>query len=80
MQAMADASGLPVDTVETSEGAALGAAYLAGLAVGFWSGPEDLRARRKGDNRFEPTMDAQAAAERRKRWKSAVERTRGWVE
>jgi glycerol kinase len=80
MQFQADVLGVPVVRPRTTETTALGAAYLAGLAVGFWSGTEDLRAKRKGDNRFEPTMNAGEAAERRKRWKRAVERSRGWVE
>jgi len=80
MQFQADVLGVPVVRPRVTETTALGAAYLAGLAVGFWAGPEDLRAKRRGDNRFEPTMDAAEAAERRKLWKRAVERSRGWVE
>ena len=80
MQFQADVLGVPVVRPRVTETTALGAAYLAGLAVGFWSGPEDLQARRKGDNWFGPTMKAEVAAERRKMWKRAVERSRGWVE
>ena len=62
-----------------TETTALGAAYLAGLAVGFWSGPEELRAGRAGDSRFEPRMAAGERAARRAKWKQAVDRSKGWT-
>jgi glycerol kinase len=80
MQFQADVLGVTVVRPRVTETTALGAAYLAGLAVGFWAGPEDLRAKRKGDVRFEPLMPAEEAAERRRLWRRAVERSRGWVE
>ncbi len=80
MQFQADVLGVPVVRPRVTETTALGAAYLAGLAVGFWAGPEDLRAKRKGDVRFEPTMAGEEAGRRRRLWKKAVERSRGWVE
>ena len=79
MQFQADILGVPVVRPQVTETTALGAAYLAGLAVGFWGGPEDLRAKREGDRRFEPRMDAGERAERRKTWQRAVERTRSWT-
>ena len=78
MQFQADVLGVPVVRPRMTETTALGAAYLAGLAVGFWSNPEALRAERKGDVRFEPKMSAGERAERRGRWQKAVERAKGW--
>jgi glycerol kinase len=80
MQIQADALGVPVLRPRVTETTALGAAYLAGLAVGFWSGAEELRAQRRSDVRFEPKMGADERAERRSRWKRAVDRARNWSE
>jgi glycerol kinase len=79
MQFQADVLGVPVVRPQVTETTALGAAYLAGLATGFWAGPEELRAKRQGDKRFEPKMDAGERAERRGRWQKAVERAKGWT-
>jgi glycerol kinase len=79
MQFQADVLGVSVVRPKVTETTALGAAYLAGLAVGFWGGPEDLRAKRN-DMRFEPTMDATEAAGRRALWHRAVERSKNWTE
>jgi glycerol kinase len=78
MQFQADILGVPVVRPRVTETTALGAAYLAGLAVGFWPGPDALRAERKGDVRFEPMMTAGERAERRSRWQKAVERAKEW--
>jgi glycerol kinase len=78
MQFQADVLGVPVVRPQVTETTALGAAYLAGLARGFWAGPEDLRAKRRGDVRFEPKMAANERAERRGQWSRAVERSKGW--
>jgi glycerol kinase len=78
MQFQADVLGVPVVRPRVTETTALGAAYLAGLAVGFWPGPDALRAERKGDVRFEPKMSAGERAERRARWQKAVERAKEW--
>ena len=80
MQFQADVLGVPVVRPQVTETTALGAAYLAGLATGFWAGPEELRAKRQNDARFEPGMDASERAERRGRWQRAVERAKGWSE
>ena len=80
MQFQADVLGVPVVRPRVTETTALGAAYLAGLAAGVWPGPEELRARRGGDVRFEPRMDAAERAELRARWHRAVERAKGWNE
>ena len=62
-----------------TETTALGAAYLAGLATGFWPSPHALRVDRNGDVRFEPKMEAGERAERRARWQKAVERAKAWT-
>jgi glycerol kinase len=78
MQFQADVLGVPVVRPLVTETTALGAAYLAGLATGFWANPEELRAKRQGGARFEPRMDAAERAGRRGRWQRAVERAKGW--
>jgi len=78
MQFQADLLDVPVIRPRVTETTALGAAYLAGLAVGFWSGESELCAQRQNDVRFEPTLAAADVAARRSRWKEAVERSRGW--
>ncbi len=78
MQFQADVLGVPVVRPQVTETTALGAAYLAGLATGFWAGPEELRAKRQDDVSFEPKMDAAERAERRGRWQRAVELAKGW--
>jgi glycerol kinase len=79
MQFQADVLSVPVVRPQVTETTALGAAYLAGLATGFWAGPEELRAKRQGDKRFEPKMEASDRAERRGLWKKAVERAKAWA-
>jgi glycerol kinase len=80
MQFQADLLGVPVVRPQVTETTALGAAYLAGLAAGFWAGPEHLRTSRAGDVRFEPKMDSAERAERLGRWNRAVDRAKGWTE
>jgi glycerol kinase len=80
MQFQADVLGVPVVRPQVTETTALGAAYLAGLATSFWANPEELRARRQGDVRFEPKMEPAARAERRGQWQRAVERAKNWTE
>jgi glycerol kinase len=80
MQFQADVLGVPVVRPHVTETTALGAAYLAGLATGFWAGPGALRAKREGDVQFEPQMNAAERAERRARWQRAVERSKGWAQ
>ncbi len=78
MQFQADVLGVPVVRPRVTETTGLGAAYLAGLAVGFWPSPEALRAQREGDVRFEPKMTAPERAGRRAQWQRAVERAKAW--
>ncbi|MBS1676088.1 MAG: glycerol kinase GlpK [Actinobacteria bacterium] len=80
MQLQADVLGVPVVRPSVTETTALGAAYAAGLAAGFWAGTDELRERWAEDRRWEPRM-AEADRERQYRqWKKAVERTFDWVE
>jgi glycerol kinase len=80
MQFQADVLGVPVVRPQVTETTALGAAYLAGLATGFWAGPDELRIKRQNDVRFEPKMGAAERAERRGQWSRAVERAKNWTE
>ena len=80
MQFQADLLGVPVIRPAVSETTALGAAYLAGLAVGFWDSPEEIRKLRAADTRFEPHPDQKKIDAGRERWKRAVQRSRNWHE
>ncbi|MFC5930807.1 glycerol kinase [Cryobacterium melibiosiphilum] len=80
MQFQADIIGVPVVRPVVAETTALGAAYAAGLAVGFWSGLDDLRANWQEDARWEPTMDPEEAARLLRNWKKAVTKTLDWVD
>jgi glycerol kinase len=77
MQFQADLLGAPVVRPAVTETTALGAAYLAGLAVGFW--PADLRFVDGKDRRFEPQMPASQTRILRERWNEAVARSKGWL-
>ncbi len=79
MQMQADFLGVPVVRPRVTETTALGAAYLAGLATGFWSDADELTAQWAVDRRFEPVLGADARAAKRSRWRQAVERAKGWV-
>jgi len=78
MQFQADVLGVPVLRPRVTETTALGAAYLAGLAVDFWASPDELRTQRQDDVAFLPKMDAAERVERREQWRRAVERAREW--
>jgi glycerol kinase len=80
MQFQADILGVPVVRPRVTETTALGAAYLAGLAVGFWQTPDELRAKRDDDVRFEPKMNKTEVEARRARWQRAVDRSKNWTE
>jgi glycerol kinase len=69
---------VPVSRPAVTETTALGAAYLAGLATGVWSGTDDLASHWRLDRCFEPSAPADAVARRRERWREAVERAKGW--
>jgi glycerol kinase len=79
MQFQADLLGVPVVRPRVHETTALGAAYLAGLAVGYWKDPGDVKANWQVDRIFEPSMSRAQAAEMRSRWEKAVERAKAWA-
>lgn len=80
MQLQADVLGVPVVRSTIKETTALGAAYAAGLATGFWEGLDALRANWGGERTFEPAWDKARREEGYKGWKRAVERAKNWVE
>jgi glycerol kinase len=78
MQIQADLLGVPVVRPAITETTALGAAYLAGLAVGYWQSTDDITGQWRVDRRFEPRMQAEKASALRARWSEAVSRSKGW--
>jgi glycerol kinase len=80
MQFQSDILGVPVVRPQVAETTALGAAYAAGLAVGFWANVEDLRTNWAKDKEWKPQMDATLRDKEYKNWKKAVTRTFDWVE
>lgn len=80
MQFQADILGVPVIRPKVIETTALGAAYAAGIAVGFWDGEEDVTANWEEDKRWEPSMDEKEVERQYRNWKKAVERTLNWVD
>jgi glycerol kinase len=79
MQLQADLLGLPIERSAITETTALGAAFLAGLAVGVWDDLHELKNLRKVDRVFRPAMAANARAEVRRGWKRAVQRALDWA-
>ncbi|HET7088270.1 MAG TPA: glycerol kinase GlpK [Anaerolineae bacterium] len=80
MQFQADLLGVPVIRPTVAETTALGAAYAAGLAVGFWRNVEDLRANWAKDKEWQPKMDVEHREKLHKGWLKAVTRTFDWAE
>src|SRR5205807_708101 len=80
MQFQADILGVPVIRPVVAETTALGSAYAAGLATGFWESLEDTRRNWAMDKTWEPSMDASRRDELYRNWKRAVERTFDWIE
>lgn len=78
MQFQADILQAPVVRPKIIETTALGAAYLAGLAVGFWDSPEEIQTVWQAERVFEPQMPQAEVASRRRRWKAALERAKNW--
>jgi glycerol kinase len=70
--------GVPVIRPKVTETTALGAAYAAGLAVGFWEGLDELRERWAEDKRWEPQMSDEDREAQHRQWKKAVQRTLDW--
>jgi glycerol kinase len=80
MQFQADILGVPVVIQTTTETTALGAAYLAGLAVGFWKDQQQIAANYRVKRKFIPRMSSEQRESLYRKWKMAVERARGWVQ
>jgi len=79
MQFQADILNVPVERPKVNETTALGAAYLAGLAVGYWGSMEQIESQWQLDRKFVPNMDEKEREELYKGWKKAVERAKGWM-
>jgi glycerol kinase len=80
MQFQADILGVPVIRPKVAETTALGAAYAAGIAVGFWSGEQDVIDNWTEDKRWEPSMDPTERDRQYRLWKKAVTKTFDWVD
>ena len=80
MQFQSDILDVSVIRPKVSETTALGAAYAAGLAVGFWAGLEDLKQNWSIDKTWQPAMDKTNREIYYRQWKKSVERTFNWVE
>ncbi len=80
MQFQADILAVPVIRPVVSETTALGAAYAAGLAVGFWSSEQEIRAHWAADRQWNPEMDPQQREDLYTQWRKAVARTLNWVD
>ena len=79
MQFQADVLGIPVERPVVAETTALGAAYLAGISTGFWSGTDEVARAWKLDRRFEPAMSEDQRESLYHGWQEAVRRVRGWA-
>jgi glycerol kinase len=80
MQMQADILGVPVSRPKVAETTALGAAYAAGLAVGFWQNTDELRENWNEDERWQPSWSQEQREQGYGKWKKAVERTLDWVD
>ena len=80
MQFQSDLLGVPVVRPQTLETTALGVAYLAGLAVGFWKDRDDIAHQWQVDKKFTPSMPANEVATLKQSWKKALSRSKAWVD
>ena len=80
MQFQADLLGVPVVRPAVSETTALGAAYLAGLATGYWKDTAEIAEQWRTQRRFEPAMKPEVRAKLQAGWTRALERSKGWEE
>jgi glycerol kinase len=78
MQFQSDLLGIPVERPAVLETTAQGAAYLAGLATGFWGSVEEIAQTRPKSQVFKPQMDPAKAQRLYAKWQNAVERAKGW--
>jgi glycerol kinase len=79
MQFQADILGVPVEVPKINETTALGAAYLAGLAIGFWNSREELASHWQLAHRYEPKLPSSERVRLYQQWQKAVERAKGWA-
>jgi glycerol kinase len=79
MQFQADILNSAVIRPRIIETTAMGAAYLAGLATGFWGNIDELKKQWQLDRRFDPSMDAQTAGKMKSEWADAVNRAKSWI-
>ena len=79
MQFQADILGVPIQRSAVKETTALGAGYLAGLAVGFWNSPDEIEGLWQADATFHPAMDESQRESLYADWQRAVERSRNWA-
>ncbi len=79
MQFQSDILGIPIVRPKVTETTALGAAYLAGLAVGFWKSTDELQKKWEIDARFEPEMKTSEKERLLEKWNQAVEKSKNWV-
>ncbi len=79
MQFQADVLGVPVVRPQVTETTAIGAAYLAGLGVGFWRSQDEIARQWQAERRFEPAMPRAAADQLLDRWHDALGRSKGWL-
>jgi len=80
MQFQSDILNAPVTRPKITETTALGAAYLAGLATGFWSDIDEIKQQWKVDQKFEPSMERKKAVNLRSKWKKAISRSQNWID
>jgi glycerol kinase len=79
LQFQADLLGVAVVRPQVTETTALGAAYLAGLAVGFWNSTDELSSHWRADRRFAPSQPLSHSTARRAEWREALSRSKGWI-
>jgi glycerol kinase len=79
VQFQADILGIPIERPVITDTGALGVAYLAGLAVGYWQSVEEIAANWKIECRFEPRISADRREELYHGWQKAIKRTAGWL-
>jgi glycerol kinase len=80
LQFQSDILGIPVVRPQTLETTALGAAYLAGLAVGYWEDQEEIQNQWQIDRKFTPSMAPERVEELRTGWNKALERSKAWID
>lgn len=80
MQFQSDILNIPINKVQTEETTALGAAYLAGLAVNFWSNLDEIRKNHSISKVFKPSMDSNHRTKLIAKWHKAIEKSKGWIE